>query len=54
MEGLVADLDGKTSIRETVTGSVEEPEVLGRKLARVLLGRGGQEILHTLRMGTEK
>jgi hydroxymethylbilane synthase len=54
MEGLVADLDGKTSIRETLTGSVEEPEVLGRKLARVLLERGGQEILSTLRMEIEK
>lgn len=50
MEGLVANLDGDTCIRERIAGSCQEPEALGRALARRLLARGGQEILTKLRM----
>lgn len=52
MEGLVADLDGKTCIRESITGAEEQAAELGRKLAQTLLGRGGREILTRLRMET--
>lgn len=54
MEGLVADLDGKTCIRETIAGPLQDAEALGRELARTLLGRGGQEILTKLRMETDR
>lgn len=50
MEGLVADLDGETCIRERITGACQDHEALGRVLAQKLLARGGQQILTTLRM----
>lgn len=53
MEGLIADLDGQTCIRETIAGSWPDAEELGRKMARALLERGGREILTRLRMETE-
>jgi hydroxymethylbilane synthase len=45
MEGLIADLNGETCIRESLSGSRYNAEGLGRELARVLLARGGREIL---------
>jgi hydroxymethylbilane synthase len=53
IEGLIADVDGKTCIREIMTGSWPEAAELGRKLARTLLGRGGRDILTRLRMENE-
>ena len=45
LEGMVATVDGKTLIRHHVTGSVEEQETLGMKLAEILLDMGAQKIL---------
>lgn len=53
MEALIADLDGKVSIREIMTGPFQQPADLGRKMARSLLERGGREILARLRMETD-
>lgn len=54
MEGLIADLEGQTCIRESITGPWQTAEALGRKLARILLARGGREILTRLRMETKQ
>ena len=45
LEGMVATVDGKTLIRHHVTGSVEEQETLGMKLAEILLEMGARKIL---------
>jgi hydroxymethylbilane synthase len=45
LDGMVATVDGKTLIRHHVTGSVEEQETLGMKLAEILLDMGAQKIL---------
>jgi hydroxymethylbilane synthase len=44
-EALIGDLDGRTIIRDRITGSPEEAGSLGRTLAERLLDRGGREIL---------
>lgn len=46
--GLVADLDGKTVIRDTLTGSPERADATGIALAERLLAQGAAEILETL------
>ncbi len=48
LTGLVASTDGKTIIKDSLTGSAAEPEALGRRLAEVLLGKGAWEILKDL------
>ena len=45
MEGLVGSVDGVTIIRETMEGPEEEAAKLGVELAKVILDRGGREIL---------
>jgi hydroxymethylbilane synthase len=44
-EALIGDLDGRTIIRDRITGAPEEADSLGRALAERLLDRGGREIL---------
>jgi len=46
--GLVADLDGKTVIRESLGGPPEKAEEIGTSLADILLERGAREILDKL------
>ena len=46
--GLVADLDGKTVIRESLDGPPEKAEEIGTRLADMLLDRGAREILDRL------
>jgi hydroxymethylbilane synthase len=48
LEGLVASVDGKEVIRETVRGTVADPESMGIQLAERLLARGGDRILQTI------
>lgn len=48
IDGLVADLDGRTVIRNKVFGSTDEADRLGVKLAEDLLADGAGEILKTL------
>ncbi|HEY6084445.1 MAG TPA: hydroxymethylbilane synthase [Nitrospira sp.] len=48
LEGLVASVDGKEVIRETVQGARESAEPLGVQLAERLLSRGGDRILQSI------
>lgn len=45
IKGLVGSLDGKKIIKETVSGDKFDCEALGEALAKVILERGGKEIL---------
>lgn len=45
----VASLDGKRVIRDSIEGSVEEAEELGKALAQNLLAQGADEILQEIR-----
>ena len=51
LSGLVADLDGRTVLRDTVAGEPADAEALGRALAGRLLDQGGRQILKTLSAG---
>jgi hydroxymethylbilane synthase len=43
--GFIASVDGKTSVRDTMTGPADQPEKLGIALAEKLLAAGGADIL---------
>ncbi len=45
LRAMVASPDGRTIIREQVTGSIDEPESLGISLAKKMLDMGAGEIL---------
>lgn len=45
LTGLVASLDGKTLIKDTVSGAPDQAEQLGHQLALLLRQQGAQEIL---------
>ncbi len=45
VEALIASLDGKTVVRDTVRGACCDAEKLGVQLAEHLLARGGREIM---------
>ncbi|MDY6782342.1 MAG: hydroxymethylbilane synthase [Cyanobacteriota bacterium] len=45
LTGMVASLDGKRLVRDTVSGSASDPEALGRELAERLKQQGAKEIL---------
>jgi len=45
IEGLVGSLDGKTLIKGSKKGSIEDAESLGTKLAEILLSKGAGKIL---------
>lgn len=48
MEGLVASVDGKTVIRDAVSGRSAEAQALGIQLAERLLSRGADQILRAI------
>ncbi|MDM8524661.1 hydroxymethylbilane synthase [Desulfococcaceae bacterium HSG8] len=48
LRGLVADVEGKTIVRETISGPETESESIGIRLAERLLGMGAKEILDGL------
>lgn len=48
LEGLVADLDGSTLIRDSLSGPPEQAESIGIRLAERLLARGADRILEAL------
>jgi hydroxymethylbilane synthase len=48
LEGLVASVDGKTVIRDQITGTHQEAYSLGVQLADRLLSRGGDKILREI------
>ena len=49
MEAVVCSLDGKTVIRDSVVGKVDDYSVMGLDLANKLLGRGGRQVLEDIR-----
>jgi len=54
LEGLVADIDGKTLVRDSISGSVSTPETIGFSLADRLLSKGAESILKPFRNREEK
>jgi hydroxymethylbilane synthase len=51
LDAMVGSLDGSILIRDTASGSTDDPEALGRQLARELIRQGADRILQTLRPG---
>ena len=49
MHGLVAEPDGSRLLRDTVSGSAENPAALGRELAERILAAGAGPLLERLR-----
>ncbi|HEY8402636.1 MAG TPA: hydroxymethylbilane synthase [Cytophagaceae bacterium] len=49
LSGGVISLDGKKIVRQVMKGSVEDPELIGKELADVVLEQGGREILQEIR-----
>ncbi len=49
LDGVVAGLEGKPLLRETIKGSPEEAAALGRRLASRLVAKGAGEILEKVR-----
>lgn len=49
MSGLVADVDGKTILKKTLAGHVEQSETIGVKLADSLLSMGAKTILENIK-----
>ena len=48
LDGMVASVDGKQLIRETLTGPSSEAQALGTRLAERILDRGGRDILNVV------
>ena len=48
LTGLVADLEGATVIRQTLSGPANQAPVIGVALAEALLAAGAQTLLETL------
>ncbi|MFP4528127.1 MAG: hydroxymethylbilane synthase [Candidatus Kapaibacterium sp.] len=48
IEGMVASVDGSEQYRDAIDGPADDPESLGRRLARTLLDRGADKILGNL------
>lgn len=51
LDGLVADLKGSTVLRGRATGSVQDPDEVGQRLASYLLRQGGDIVLAGIRSG---
>jgi hydroxymethylbilane synthase len=49
LEGLVAAPRGVTIIRDKVKGTVREAEELGKKLAQIIMDKGGKKLLELVR-----
>lgn len=49
LDGMVGDPDGRRRLHDRVEGDPDAPEALGRELAILLLGRGGDAILSDAR-----
>jgi len=54
LEGVIASLDGKTLLRDLESGSPEEAQQLGIKLAEKLLARGAGAVLEEVRRTYEE
>ncbi len=51
LTGLIASLDGRQCLRETMTAPAEQAALLGQDLAEALLARGGKAILDAIYAG---
>jgi hydroxymethylbilane synthase len=51
LDGLVAEPDGSRLLRDTLSGSVDDPAALGRQLAERILAAGAGPLLGRLRAG---
>jgi hydroxymethylbilane synthase len=51
LEGLVAEPDGTRLLRDTLSGSIDAPADLGRRLAEKILAAGAGALLERLRAG---
>ena len=49
LDGLVGSLDGSVMFRETISGTPEEAEVLGTRLAEILIEQGAAKLLDAAR-----
>ena len=47
--GLVATIDGRTLIKETLSGPIDSPEIVGVKLAERLVSMGAETIMENLK-----
>ena len=47
--GLVATIDGRTLIKETLSGPIDSPEIIGVKLAERLVSMGAETIMENLK-----
>ncbi|MDA3832707.1 MAG: hydroxymethylbilane synthase, partial [Spirochaetales bacterium] len=53
LSGLVATIDGKVIIKDTMSGSVDEAESIGIQLAESLISMGAKKILESLKNNYE-
>jgi len=49
LEGLVASPDGVSAVRDKVRGSIEEADELGKRLADMIIEKGGKKLLNLVR-----
>jgi hydroxymethylbilane synthase len=55
IDGMIADMDGRTYIRHSLSASLDEAVTCAQELARYLLAHGGQKILDQIRQeGSEE
>ncbi len=47
-KAFIADLEGKVFLKESIEGTLDEAQNLGKKLAKILLDKGGKEILEKI------
>jgi hydroxymethylbilane synthase len=52
LTGLIADVDGSSLIRDSMTGSRRSAEDVGKRLADRLMERGAADILERLRLNS--
>lgn len=53
LEGLVGNLNGTIVLREKIGGTKEKAKDLGKRLAKILIGKGANEILERTRLRVE-
>lgn len=54
IEAVIGSIDGKTLIRDNLIGKREDAQLLGQKLAKIILEKGGLAIMQSLGLCCEK
>jgi len=49
LEGMVAAPNGSTMIREKISGTIKDAEEMGKKLAEIVLDKGGRRLMDLMR-----